>query len=771
MLPSPVTLTQRRHYGLYNQGATCYLNSVLQVLSMTTEIHDRLDPTTKQMDLHLTNIFEGLKEATCGTETITTAFGIQNVYEQRDAAECLEMILRKISPQASKAFQGALRRTRKCSRGHKIIEETNEFWTLPLSLKDTHDSSYSVERSFERIFKSKSFNGGNLVYCNDCEETTEAESECEMVSPQILTLLLKRFDDYNTGTYFKSDCCVEVPRELQRNNKTYELYAMVNHFGSLRGGHYTATVLSNEDKTWYEFNDTHVYKVKEPFAETNSYNSRTVYLLTYRDAAQRLQSRLHPGNGSPLHAGQRTGWCYLSSLISFFWNAARKWRIWRLLWKWLPDLTLTQRRHYGLYNQGATCYLNSVLQVLSMTTEIHDRLDPRAKQMDLHLTNIFEGLKEATCGTETITTAFGIQNIYEQQDAAECLEMILRKISPQASEVFQGALRDTRKCSRGHKIIEETNPFWTLPLSLNDTHDSSYSVESSFERIFQSKSFNGRNLVYCNDCEKKTEAESECEMVVSPQVLTLLLKRFDFDYNTGTYFKSDRCVEVPRELQRNNKTYELYAMVNHIGSLRGEHYTATVLSNEDNTWYEFNDTDVYKVKEQPFAETNSYNSRTVYLLMYRDAAPAAQKRRLQSYLNPGNGSPLPPSEQQPGRNSQTNPTDMVVQVLIRGLRGTMMTMDLCDTVEQFMSITVLQLKEKIIERLDDIVLREDQLILMSSACRLKDDRFLSDCGIQNMSTIDVVLRLPGGGLPPEEGDGGMGDKGGTNRSMEHLVYF
>ncbi|XP_068584377.1 uncharacterized protein [Cebidichthys violaceus] len=289
-----------------------------------------------------------------------------------------------------------------------------------------------------------------------------------------------------------------------------------------------------------------------------------------------------------------------------------------------------------------------------MTTEIHHRLDP-TKQTDLHLRKIFEDLKKETCGTKTITAAFRIQNVYKQRDAAEILEMILREISPEASKVFKGALKRTTKCSKGHKIIEETNSFWTLPLSLNDSHDSSYSVESSFERIFQSKSFKGGNMVYCNDCEEKTEAETGCEMEVFPQILILLLKRFDDD-NTGTYFKSHRCVDVSRELQRNNKKYELYAMVNHIGSLTGGHYTATILSNEDRTWYKFNDADVYKVEEQPFAETNSYNSTTVYLLMYRDAAdaaPAAQTWGLwifissffrsflhaaQSWLNPMNWS-------------------------------------------------------------------------------------------------------------------------------------
>lgn len=111
--------------------------------------------------------------------------------------------------------------------------------------------------------------------------------------------------------------------------------------------------------------------------------------------------------------------------------------------------------------------------------------------------------------------------------------------------------------------------------------------ESSFERIFQTKSLSGDNKAYCNECNKKTEATyvsfkiktncrqvtfytgiewkgcmlvyivfnsvscviQGCEMVKSPQILTLLLKRFDFDYNTMSHFKSQCCVDVPLTLQ------------------------------------------------------------------------------------------------------------------------------------------------------------------------------------------------------------------------------
>ncbi|XP_056225850.1 ubiquitin carboxyl-terminal hydrolase 47-like [Seriola aureovittata] len=207
--------------------------------------------------------------------------------------------------------------------------------------------------------------------------------------------------------------------------------------------------------------------------------------------------------------------------------------------------------------------------------------------------------------------------ISEQGDAAECLELILHKVSPQVSEVFQAKLTNTTKCTEGHIINEETNPFWTLPLSLKDTNDTTYHVEEGFNNIFQSKSYSGDNMVYCNECKKKTDATSGCEMEQCPQILTLLLKRFDFDYNTMSDVKSTRCVEVPHTLQVKNKEYKLYGMVNHMGSLSGGHYTATILSSEDENWFEFNDSHVQKVKEQPFANHRPYTSATVYLLTYR----------------------------------------------------------------------------------------------------------------------------------------------------------
>ena len=45
------------------------------------------------------------------------------------------------------------------------------------------------------------------------------------------------------------------------------------------------------------------------------------------------------------------------------------------------------------------------------------------------------------------------------------------------AKFFKGEMTQVTKCSEGH-INERTNPFWTLPLSLKDTPDTTYSVVS-----------------------------------------------------------------------------------------------------------------------------------------------------------------------------------------------------------------------------------------------------------------------------------------------------
>ena len=109
-------------------------------------------------------------------------------------------------------------------------------------------------------------------------------------SNKILVMAFKRFnrvwkvrdfidfpiDELNMGPYLK--CIFFI--NLANKNKIpliYDLYGVVNHFGSMGGGHYTAYCKNFLNGRWYEFDDSRVSQV-----DTKSVISENAYVLFYR---------------------------------------------------------------------------------------------------------------------------------------------------------------------------------------------------------------------------------------------------------------------------------------------------------------------------------------------------------------------------------------------------------------------------------------------------------------------------------------------------------
>lgn len=51
---------------------------------------------------------------------------------------------------------------------------------------------------------------------------------------------------------------IKIDHKAEGTSTIYDLYGVVNHFGSLNGGHYTATCKNSIDDNWYYFNDSSV---------------------------------------------------------------------------------------------------------------------------------------------------------------------------------------------------------------------------------------------------------------------------------------------------------------------------------------------------------------------------------------------------------------------------------------------------------------------------------------------------------------------------------
>ncbi|XP_017565331.1 ubiquitin carboxyl-terminal hydrolase 47 isoform X5 [Pygocentrus nattereri] len=277
------------------------------------------------------------------------------------------------------------------------------------------------------------------------------------------------------------------------------------------------------------------------------------------------------------------------------------------------------KQYHGLRNQGSTCYLNTVLQCLYMTKDFRTAVqsfkqDPQDSNQGnagllLQLQNLFGELNKVNATTEGITESLSINNgelfsmflvtcllsvlftlsylflVYEQQDAVEYYQRILKQIVPQVSQ------------------------------------------KEGLEAFFQPSQLDEDNWLYCDQCDQKTETETWNEIEEFPTVLTLHLKRFDFDYMQMRHVKNHCPMEIPPTLQLKDYEYDLYAVVNHSGDRNGGHYNAAIKSFEDNQWYCFDDSSVTKYSVDALQK-----SRLAYLLMYRQTAPSRRNFTLQKLL-------------------------------------------------------------------------------------------------------------------------------------------
>ncbi|XP_015277115.1 PREDICTED: ubiquitin carboxyl-terminal hydrolase 47 isoform X1 [Gekko japonicus] len=236
-------------------------------------------------------------------------------------------------------------------------------------------------------------------------------------------------------------------------------------------------------------------------------------------------------------------------------------------------LNKSETGYVGLVNQAMTCYLNSLLQTLFMTPEFRNALyrwefeeseeDP-VTSIPFQLQRLFVLLqtsKKRAIETTDVTRSFGWDSseAWQQHDVQELCRVMFDaleqkwKQTEQAdliNQLYQGKLKDYVRCLECGYESWRIDTYLDIPLVIRPYGSSQAfaSVEEALHAFIQPEILDGPNQYFCERCKKKCDARKGLRFLHFPYLLTLQLKRFDFDYTTMHRIKLNDRMTFPEEL-------------------------------------------------------------------------------------------------------------------------------------------------------------------------------------------------------------------------------
>eukprot|EP00762_Andalucia_godoyi_P003387 ANDGO_06591.mRNA.1 Putative ubiquitin carboxyl-terminal hydrolase 11 len=160
--------------------------------------------------------------------------------------------------------------------------------------KADRESGCSIASCLDMFVKQEILGDNDQWYCPKCKAHVHASKKFDLARlPEVLVIHLKRFS-YSSLFRSKLETTINFPVEgldvspyldsaahgvTDASDTVYDLFATSNHFGSLSGGHYTASALSGKDEnvSWYKFDDSWVAA-----ANQRDLDSPSAYVLFYR---------------------------------------------------------------------------------------------------------------------------------------------------------------------------------------------------------------------------------------------------------------------------------------------------------------------------------------------------------------------------------------------------------------------------------------------------------------------------------------------------------
>jgi len=167
--------------------------------------------------------------------------------------------------------------------------------------------------------------------------------------------------------------------------------------------------------------------------------------------------------------------------------------------------------------------------------------------------------------TQSLTKSFGwtASDVFTQHDVQElcrvlfdALELTWKGTEQEnvIRDLYQGEWQDYVRCEECHRESHRTETYYDIPLVIKPfgTSRAVHSVEEALSKFIDPELLTDDNQYYCEQCQKKVYATKSLKFLTVPYLLTLQLKRFDFDYQRPTRIKLNHRVTFPLILDMNS---------------------------------------------------------------------------------------------------------------------------------------------------------------------------------------------------------------------------